>query len=140
MKMKPLAFGGLALALVSVGCAHRDLVLPQAIPAAATTPAPTPEAAAPAPAARAQYVVRKGDTLWSIAAQAGVLGDPFRWPLIFRQNRDQVQDPDVIEIAQDLSVVRSTDAQAIRDAIQNAKDTPAYAPHDGPRKQLPLNY
>jgi hypothetical protein len=145
MKISPLVYGGLALALASVGCAHKDLVTPDATPTAVNTPAPTPQ---DTPVSKAetkvsphpQYLVRKGDTLWSIAAKKSVLGDPFRWPLIFKQNRDQIQDPDIIEIDQNLNYSGPMDSDTINDAIQKAKDTPPFVPHDGPRKQLPLNY
>jgi hypothetical protein len=142
MKISPLVYGGLALALASVGCAHKDLVTPDATPAAVNTAVPTPEdtPVAKAEAPRPHYLVRKGDTLWSISAKSGVLGDPFRWPLIFKQNRDQIQDPDIIEIDQSLDYAAPMDRDAVNDAIQKAKDTPPFAPHDGPRKQLPLNY
>lgn len=42
------------------------------------------------------HEVRKGDTLWHIAAKR--LGDPYRWPQIFGENRDHLVDPDVIEV------------------------------------------
>lgn len=37
------------------------------------------------------HTVRRGDTLWDIAGQ--YLGDPFRWPEIYRRNTETVQDP-----------------------------------------------
>jgi purine-binding chemotaxis protein CheW len=42
------------------------------------------------------HEVRKGDTLWWISAHR--LGNPFRWPELFGENRGQIVDPDVIEI------------------------------------------
>lgn len=39
------------------------------------------------------HVVEPGETLWSIAAQADIYADPFLWPLIYKFNRDQIQDP-----------------------------------------------
>ncbi len=42
--------------------------------------------------------VVKDDTLWDLSASDGVYGDPFMWPLIYKKNRDQIQDPDLIEI------------------------------------------
>lgn len=45
----------------------------------------------PAPLQRLKYVVKAGDTLWAIAATH--LGDPFRWPEVYRANRGQIADP-----------------------------------------------
>ena len=40
------------------------------------------------------HTVKKGDTLWDLAQQ--YLGDPFKWPEIYRRNTATVQDPDLI--------------------------------------------
>lgn len=52
--------------------------------------------ASPLAAQEAQqtHTVRKGDTLWDLAQQ--YLGDPFRWPEIYRRNTATVQDPNLI--------------------------------------------
>ena len=38
-----------------------------------------------------EHVVQPGESLSQSAAQAG--GDPQRWPVLYRANRDQIKDP-----------------------------------------------
>jgi len=86
-----LSLGALALA---TGCAGKKEIKPE--PMAKVSATPTPEAGP-------SYVVKKGDSLWKIAAKGKVMGDAFRWPLLFKANRDQIADPDLIEPKQDLN-------------------------------------
>jgi nucleoid-associated protein YgaU len=46
--------------------------------------------------------VQRGDTLATIAAET--LGDPSLWPALYRANRDQIRDPDLIYPGQVLLV------------------------------------
>ena len=85
-----------------------------------------------------RYVVNPKDTLWDISGK--IYGDNFQWPLIFRANRDQIQDPDIIEIGQALFIRKDFTRNEILDAKQKAMDTPPYVPHTRPRKTLPLQY
>jgi hypothetical protein len=58
------------------------------------------------------HVVRRGDTLWGLSRQ--YLRDPFRWPEIFRLNRDVVSNPDLIFPAERLRIPILAVADATR--------------------------
>lgn len=56
---------------------------------------------APAAADRV-HVVEPGESLWQIA---GVMtGNPYRWPELYRANRDQIKDPTRLYPGQRLAV------------------------------------
>ncbi len=42
------------------------------------------------------YTVVKGDCLWNIAKKKEHYDNPFAWPIIYKANRDQIKDPDLI--------------------------------------------
>ncbi len=42
------------------------------------------------------YTVVKGDHLWGIAKKPEHYGNPFAWPVIYKANRDQIKNPDLI--------------------------------------------
>ena len=153
MKSNLSLAASLAMTLASLGCAHgRSRPNPCAKP-----PKPQREAAVlkasyvepvvvaapiedtPAPV-KSHYVVRKGDSLWKIAGKPMIYGDPMLWPIIYKDNRDQISDPDFIDPDQDLSYRQTVDDQERAEAIQKAKDTPLYVPHAAVRNPLPLNY
>ena len=50
------------------------------------------------------YEVMKGDHLWGIASKPEAYDDPYMWPRIYRANRDQINDPDLIYPKQMLTV------------------------------------
>jgi nucleoid-associated protein YgaU len=42
------------------------------------------------------YTVVKGDHLWGIAKKKEHYGNAFAWPVIYKANREQIKDPDLI--------------------------------------------
>jgi nucleoid-associated protein YgaU len=42
------------------------------------------------------YTVVKGDCLWNIAKKKDHYANPFAWPVIYKANRDQIKNPDLI--------------------------------------------
>jgi nucleoid-associated protein YgaU len=66
------------------------------------------------------YVVKKGDTLPSIAARHEIFNDSFMWPLIYKANRDQIKDPKVLYAGQDLKVPRDMTTEEIIEARREA--------------------
>jgi nucleoid-associated protein YgaU len=48
------------------------------------------------------YVVQAGDSLSKIAKE--LLGDAARWPEIFELNKDQIKDPNLIRVGQELRI------------------------------------
>jgi len=79
----------------------------------------------PAPISR--YIVQSGDHLWGISGQAQVYGDSYQWPLLYKRNRDDIYDPDLIYPGQVLHIVREASEQQIQLAIDHAKTRGAWA-------------
>ncbi|SRR5665213_1867155 len=75
------------------------------------------------------YVVKPNDCLWKIAGKPNIYGDSFQWPLLFKANRDLIQDPDLIYAKQNLKVAESLSQAQINHARQLAMDTPKYKSH-----------
>lgn len=52
------------------------------------------------------YTVNRGDCLWNISGKEMIYADPIKWPRLYRANRDQIKDPDLIYPDQVLDVPR----------------------------------
>ena len=101
----------------------------QATPAPATTTtatATTTAAVTPAPQGIVGYVVQKGDHLWGISAKPAVYGDPYQWPLLYKRNRDEIYDPDLIYPGQVLHIQRDLSQTQINIAVNHAKTRGAW--------------
>jgi nucleoid-associated protein YgaU len=66
------------------------------------------------------YVVKKGDTLPSIAARHEIYNDSYMWPLVYKANRDQIKDPKIIYVGQDLKIPREMTIEEIIEARREA--------------------
>ena len=86
------------------------------------------------------YTVKKHDTLWDIAGRSSMYGDSFQWPLIFKSNRDKIQDPDLIYPKQNFEVHKNVSASAVSEARDLSSKTPKYKPHSKPASKLPVDY
>lgn len=52
------------------------------------------------------HVVKKGECLWYIAGYEEIYGNPLKWPLIYKANKDKIKDPDLIYPGQVLTIPR----------------------------------
>jgi nucleoid-associated protein YgaU len=73
------------------------------------------------------YTVQKGDNLWNISGKDSIYGDPYQWPLIYKANRSQINDADLIYPGQDLSIDRTASDADVDAAIRHAKTRGAWA-------------
>jgi LysM repeat protein len=74
------------------------------------------------------YKVKKGETLVDIAQRREIFNDKYMWPLIYKANRDQMRDPQVVFPGQILSIPRDLSFEEIIEARKQAKAPPPYTP------------
>ena len=121
---KPTALKHLGLMLLvssfAVGCASTTEEAPQEPAAVEPAPAPAPEPVAPAPTTM-NYEVVKGDNLWAISGKPDVYADPYKWPLIYKANSDQIKDADLIYPGQVFTIDTAPSSADVDAAIQHAK-------------------
>ncbi|BAU49043.1 peptidoglycan-binding protein [Sulfurifustis variabilis] len=130
MKIATL-FGVGLVGLVMVGCASTQTApSPEPTEPAATAPAPVAAEPAPAPepmAADDSYTVVRGDHLWGISAMSSIYGDPYQWPLIYRANRDRIEDADLIHPGQVLTIRRGASSADVDAAVRHARTRGAWS-------------
>jgi nucleoid-associated protein YgaU len=57
------------------------------------------------------YTVVRGDHLWGIAKKSEHYDNPFAWPMIYRANKDKINDPDLIYPKQIFKIPNLTDEE-----------------------------
>lgn len=72
------------------------------------------------------YVVQAGDHLWGISSQPKVYGDPYQWPLLFKRNRADITDADLIYPGQMIQIERDMSDAQIQEAIDHARSRGAW--------------
>ncbi len=84
------------------------------------------------------YTVERGDNLWGISGMSSIYGDSYQWPLIYKANRDQIKDPDLIYPNQVLDIDRNASSDEIDAAVEHAKTRGAWSVGDV--EQTDLDY
>lgn len=74
-----------------------------------------------------QYKVVSGDSLWGISKKPEIYNNPYQWPLIYKTNRDQIKDPDLIMPGMLLAIDRAISEAEINAAIMHAKQRGSWA-------------
>ncbi len=79
------------------------------------------------------HIVIKGESLWWIAEYKQIYDDPFQWPVIYKANRSQIKDPDLIFPDQNFEIPREPELtdDMRKEAIKFAKSRGAWSLHDG---------
>jgi len=85
-------------------------------------------------AAHMTYDVAKGDSLWRIAGKAGVYGNPYQWPLIYKANADKIKHADLIYPKQTFDVVKNPTQADADAAVKYAKHRGAWRGHKADKK------
>ena len=84
------------------------------------------------------YSVVKGDCLWNISKKKDIYANPFAWPIIYKANRDQIKNPDLIFPKQNFKVPNLTEEEKskydkIRRIYKPAPATQTMTPTPAPK-------
>lgn len=78
-------------------------------------------------AAHVEYDVVKGDSLWGISGKPQIYADPYQWPLIYKANRDQIKDADLIYPGQKLDIEKHPAQGDVDAAVEHARHRGAWS-------------
>ena len=79
------------------------------------------------------YSVVRGDNLWNISGKEQVYANPYQWPLIYKTNRSQIKDADLIYPGQVFDIDQNASAAEIDAAVNHAKTRGAWSVGDTER-------
>jgi len=82
------------------------------------------------------YTVMRGDNLWDISGKSSIYGDSYQWPLIYKANRSQIKDPDLIFPGQNFDIDRNASSSEIDAAINHARTRGAWSVGDVEQSDL----
>lgn len=93
-------------------------------------------AAAGATVGSDSYTVVGGDNLWNISGKSSIYGDPYQWPMIYKANRSQIKDPDLIFPGQTFDIDRNASSAEIDAAVNHARTRGAWSVGDVEQSDL----
>lgn len=73
------------------------------------------------------YQVIRGDNLWNISGKDEIYANPYQWPLIYKANRDKINDADLIFPGQVFAIDRNASAADVDAAVEHAKTRGAWS-------------
>lgn len=73
------------------------------------------------------YLVVRGDSLWKISGKPDIYNNPYHWPLIYKANRDKINDADLIQPGQELTIERGSSSADVDAAVEHAKTRGAWS-------------
>lgn len=73
------------------------------------------------------YTVVSGDSLWGISAKDEIYGNPYWWPLIYKNNIGKINDPDLIYADQQFNIDTHPLINDVKSAVQQAYDRGAWS-------------
>lgn len=78
-------------------------------------------------AASMTYEVVRGDNLWDISGKSSVYGNPYQWPLIYKNNSGKIQDADLIYPGQQLDIKKHPTQSDVDAAVEHARNRGAWS-------------
>lgn len=73
------------------------------------------------------YQVIRGDNLWNISGKNEIYANPYQWPLIYKANRDKINDADLIFPGQVFAIDRNASGADVDAAVEHAKTRGAWS-------------